>query len=788
MIVFPMVGKSSRFSNAGFTQPKYRLKAFGNSILFHIIRNFQSESIDDEFLFVLQDSAFEENFVRREAEKAGLSESKIRIVRLPEMTAGQAETAALGLRAANCLPDDRVVIFNADTIRVDFKLPDPSKLETFDGLLEVFQGPGDHWSFAKVESRRTLEETGIENATAVAEKQRISDLCSNGLYYFKSAALFLSLYDEAKVQELKSGELYVAPLLQKLIEKDGRVGAILVPRSNMHFCGTPDEYHEFCELNAPLGIEIPERFYIEELLRLSSSGRSKAEFFSIIDFLSKFPHSLNGKISRNLFSTILDSYAELDSFSVYTYAALSLRKGDANFQAFLKKSRPIFEERLTISHKVHADRKKAMNFSAALLSLYGADPLINLSDSFKFAFHAVSLKAHRSVFRVTRNSISSYKLVRFGVDLKEETPSVSYLFMLLILTFLWPSTARKDVWDYIEEKVDTAKSMGPYDEKIREIISKKIRGARLSPSTPPAEMKTKLSAESAPIGALLISGQMRNDNFVSKLRSLPAFRDFDLRVFVSTWNLRGSPPSHFGSLRGYREDVGQAIREVVLKHDISPDVFNKYFAYRSDERVSHDEIVSRYSADGIHIDEEGVTCDRFADNQERLFYKLDSVFKLVPNPEDFDFFLRVRPDLSFDYDPAVVETCIKECVLDPNVIYLRHAPLYDMHFPFLDDNLAIAGNRAIAKYCGVWEEYKKKNAALPFDEKTGKIIPHSTLALSLLSADVDVRFLEPIKNWKYNSVNTCGPKDYINFIESRSDASPELSRAFIERISQIGEV
>ena len=129
--------------------------------------------------------------------------------------------------------DEPIYIFNIDTFRYGFEKPD--WVESVDGYLEVFEGEGDHWSFIAVDDDDRVIKT--------TEKQRISNLCSDGLYYFKSKQQYLSLFQQAIAQQLTvNNEYYIAPMYNLLIAQGGRVGYVKITEDDIDFCGTPDEY------------------------------------------------------------------------------------------------------------------------------------------------------------------------------------------------------------------------------------------------------------------------------------------------------------------------------------------------------------------------------------------------------------------------------------------------------------------------------------------------------------------------------------------------------------------
>lgn len=81
----------------------------------------------------------------------------------------------------------------------------------------------------------------------VREKQRISDNCTLGAYYFKSARLYKRLYEEyyADDSKMEKNEKYIAPLYNYMIEKGLKVTISIVDTEKVHVLGTPEELKEF---------------------------------------------------------------------------------------------------------------------------------------------------------------------------------------------------------------------------------------------------------------------------------------------------------------------------------------------------------------------------------------------------------------------------------------------------------------------------------------------------------------------------------------------------------------
>jgi len=235
--VFPMGGLSQRFADAGYTVPKFMLDLHGFSVFEHAVIGFKQYFQQHTFIFAFRDDPATEAFVKEKCLSMGLPEKNIRIAKLDGPTSGQAETVWIAIRQVALLPSDPIVIFNIDSFQSDFSLPTEFDINTTDGYLEVFIGEGDHWSFVQPGSDHS--------AIRVTEKERVSELCSTGLYFFQRAGDFNQAFEqtlEVDPSDLQGGERYVAPLYNALIAKQMTVKYQLVSAKSVTFCGTPDEY------------------------------------------------------------------------------------------------------------------------------------------------------------------------------------------------------------------------------------------------------------------------------------------------------------------------------------------------------------------------------------------------------------------------------------------------------------------------------------------------------------------------------------------------------------------
>lgn len=229
MIVIPMLGRSSRFFNEGYTLPKYQLPLAGETVFAKSLRSFERQFAQETFLFLVRNDYHALQFVAREICRLGIKD--YRILEVAHDTRGQADSVSIGIR--DYRDDVPILIFNIDTIRHDFEFP--SHEHCGDGFLEVFEGEGDNWSFIEAgKGSRVLRTT---------EKKRISDLCCNGIYGFSRAADFNeALQAYIASEENVGGEIYVAPLYNYLIKKGCEINFRFVKSSIIDHCGIPEDY------------------------------------------------------------------------------------------------------------------------------------------------------------------------------------------------------------------------------------------------------------------------------------------------------------------------------------------------------------------------------------------------------------------------------------------------------------------------------------------------------------------------------------------------------------------
>ena len=237
IVVVPMAGRGSRFANEGYKTPKPLIEVEGKPMFAWAIRSLDGVAYNRVVVIALKEHEEEYQVSKKIAEH--IQGVEVNLILLDEVTEGQLCTVLTAKEFIN--KEEDVLVISSDTwvvssIGSDIK----NKPEACKGLISVANMPGDRWSFAKLDE--------AENVVEVAEKKRISDHASTGLYYFTSGKQLVH-ESEAMIsnQETTRGEYYVIPVYQKLIDQGEVVRVSLAER--MWDMGTPDSLQQFLSRN-----------------------------------------------------------------------------------------------------------------------------------------------------------------------------------------------------------------------------------------------------------------------------------------------------------------------------------------------------------------------------------------------------------------------------------------------------------------------------------------------------------------------------------------------------------
>ena len=237
-VVITMGGLGSRFRKAGYTVPKYMIEAKGKTLFEWSMISLDGYKKDvNQYIFIAmkEEGIDMEGFIKKKCQE--LEIDNYHLILLDYLTDGQATTATLAEKYWN--KEHALLIYNIDT----YVEPGQMNSEELkgDGFIPCFKAEGDHWSFVRLDEQ--------ERVVEIKEKQRISDHCTLGAYYFKTCDLYKKLYDEYYSEEknLVKGEKYVAPLYDYLLSKGGEIYISDIAPERVHVLGTPEELQYFLE-------------------------------------------------------------------------------------------------------------------------------------------------------------------------------------------------------------------------------------------------------------------------------------------------------------------------------------------------------------------------------------------------------------------------------------------------------------------------------------------------------------------------------------------------------------
>jgi dTDP-glucose pyrophosphorylase len=232
MIIIPMAGYGTRFSSAGYTTSKYLLLVSHRPLLYWILKGLNLER-NEMVLFVFGNhNSKDAKEVSEICKSVGIENFQFLV--LAENTRGQAHTIFLSLEYASKWDRRGFLIFNADTVRPNLKVPTTYRDRIW---VETFEAAGEHWSFVSADPK-------VQDKVAqIAEKQRISNLCCTGAYYFPSHEVYSDNFTRLlRESASEKKELYVSLVIQQAIENGEFVSFSEIEKSQIFLSGTPHEY------------------------------------------------------------------------------------------------------------------------------------------------------------------------------------------------------------------------------------------------------------------------------------------------------------------------------------------------------------------------------------------------------------------------------------------------------------------------------------------------------------------------------------------------------------------
>ena len=241
IIIIPMAGEGKRFKNEGIQKPKFMIKV-KNKTLFEWSIDSLPINIAKKIIFICLEEHEKKfrvgEFIKKIMDK-NFPNSKYEFDFIKYITGGQVETV---LHAKHLIrPENSIIIYNIDTRFISTRLK--SKILTMknndvDGLLGCYPSNDENLSFVKLNEKGFVEQ--------VAEKEKISNYASTGLYIFTKAEEFFKAGQEMieKGNKVKN-EYYVSEIYNMLLKLNAKFEIDIA--EEFAALGTPNDLKKFEE-------------------------------------------------------------------------------------------------------------------------------------------------------------------------------------------------------------------------------------------------------------------------------------------------------------------------------------------------------------------------------------------------------------------------------------------------------------------------------------------------------------------------------------------------------------
>ena len=232
IVLIPMAGAGSRFSNAGFTFPKPLIDVKNKPMIQLVVENL---NISAKYVYIVQKNHYEKYNLKY---LLNLITPNCEIIQVDGVTEGAACTTLLAKEFIN--NDNHLVIANSD----QFIEWESEKFyytminDNVDGGILTFQSTHPKWSFVK-----TNEEGYI---TELAEKKPISDVATVGIYYWNKGSDYVKYAENMIEKNVRvNNEFYVAPVFNEAISEGLKFKTFKIDK--MWGLGTPEDLKHFIE-------------------------------------------------------------------------------------------------------------------------------------------------------------------------------------------------------------------------------------------------------------------------------------------------------------------------------------------------------------------------------------------------------------------------------------------------------------------------------------------------------------------------------------------------------------
>jgi UDP-N-acetylglucosamine diphosphorylase / glucose-1-phosphate thymidylyltransferase / UDP-N-acetylgalactosamine diphosphorylase / glucosamine-1-phosphate N-acetyltransferase / galactosamine-1-phosphate N-acetyltransferase len=234
-VILPMAGRGNRFSNLGYKIPKPFIEIHGKQMFLWALKSIERINVSKLIVIVLEDHI---NVYKIDELLQSHCNYKYQIVTIQNVTEGQLCTVMAAEPFIN--KEHGILIISSDTLVIS-NIDETINNENLhaEGIIStMISEVGNNWSFVKLDE--------FENVLEVAEKNRISNHISTGLYYFKKTNLFFDYANKLIQKNIRvNGEFYIIPVYGLMLKDNLEIR--VAHSSQMWDMGNPEAKKEFEE-------------------------------------------------------------------------------------------------------------------------------------------------------------------------------------------------------------------------------------------------------------------------------------------------------------------------------------------------------------------------------------------------------------------------------------------------------------------------------------------------------------------------------------------------------------
>jgi dTDP-glucose pyrophosphorylase len=232
-LVMPMAGRGSRFADQGILEPKPLVDLGGRPFFWWAVESIRRVARIGQLVFVVLEEHEREFSISRRIRDFY---PEARIVRIPDLTAGSAETASIGVAAID--GDGPVAINDCDHAFLvgDFNRTIEMLMNESIAVLMTFRSESPTFSYAVLD--------GGGAVCGTLEKQVVSPYAIAGCYLFRSASVYQEHYSKY-LETCEYNELFISGIYNEILS-EGQSVDLHVLKEHFPF-GTPEEYRAIKE-------------------------------------------------------------------------------------------------------------------------------------------------------------------------------------------------------------------------------------------------------------------------------------------------------------------------------------------------------------------------------------------------------------------------------------------------------------------------------------------------------------------------------------------------------------